>query len=354
MELVSYSSKREKALKEKQEFLKSYSVQGGALQGEMSLKFTGKDAKRIFTNEKFEALAKKPQGEMSAGELKELVQQAIIDISREEANHPPLYKEIYEEIRDSSFPQSLEVKDIIGLQTAFGIVGDGESVPLADFRCEDLGTVHFKTMATGFSVTEEWVAFNQAWKLEQANKAIGQAHSAILDHIHLSPIINATFNTKTETKKVAVKDGTPLQIVYHTLRQGLKDAMARRTRRGYVFKPSVVLCNSSTALDVMSAVKGETEKGKTLGTLGMIEKIVVYDGWAGEVNGVKYEFNAPKDNEVFLIEPKNSFKALVKKELTKLEQKGHVLSLSNLEVAQFFIRAVVADVAGSVHKVTIN
>ena len=100
-------------------------------------------------------------------------------------------------------------------------------------------------------------------------------------------------------------------------------------------------------------LKERQKKGKTLGTLGMIEKIVVYDGWAGEVNGVKYEFNAPKDNEVFLIEPKNSFKALVKKELTKLEQKGHVLSLSNLEVAQFFIRAVVADVAGSVHKVTI-
>lgn len=354
MELISYESKRAEALKSHATMIKNYSIQGGALAGEMNLKITGNKAKRIFTNEKFESLAKKPQGEMGASELKELIQQAIIDIASEEANHPPLYKEVYEEIKNSSFPQSLEVKDIIGLQTAFGIVGDGESVPLADFRCEDLGTVHFKTMATGYSVTEEWVAFNHAWKIEQANKALGQAHSAILDHIHFSPIISATYDAKAETKKVAVKDGTPLQIVYHSLRQGLKDAMGRRNRRGYIFKPSVALCNSATALDVMSAIKGETEKGKTLGSLAMVEKVIVYDGWAGEVNGVKYEFNAPKDNEVFLIEPKKTFKALVKKELTKLEQRGHVLSLSNLEVAQFFIRAVVADVAGAVHKVIVG
>ena len=354
MKVVSYNSKHEDAYLKKQLFEKSFSAIGGALEGEMSIKATGNKTKRIFTTEKFEALAKKPKGEMGAPELKELIQQAIIDITNEEVNHPPLYKEIYEEIKDSSFPQSLDVKDIIGLQTAFGIVGDGESVPLADFKCEDLGSVHFKTMATGYSVTEEWVAFNQSWKLEQANKAIGLAHAAILDHIHLSPIIKAKYDNKNKTDKQTVKDGTPLQIVYQSLRQGLKDAMSRRNRRGYVFKPTVALCNSSTALDVMSAVRGETEKGKTLGTLGMIEKVVVYDGWSGEVNGAKYEFEGPKDNEVFLIEPKTSFKALVKKELTKIEQRGNILSLSNLEVAQFFIRAVVADVAGSVHKVIVG
>ena len=354
MDLISYEAKRKELYMNKPIIQKAYSIQGGALSGEMKLKITGSGRERVFTNEMFTNLSQRPKGEMGASELKELIQQAIIDIASEEANHPPLYKEIYEEIKDSSFPQSLEVKDIVGLQTAFGIVGDGEDVPLADFRCEDLGTVHFKTMATGYSVTEEWVAFNQAWKIESANKALGNAHSAILDHIHLVPIINATYDTKSETKKVAVKDGTPLQIVYHSLRQGLKDAMSRRNRHGYIFKPTIALCNSSTALDVMSAVKGETEKGKTLGTLGMIEKVVVYDGWAGEVNGVKHEFASPKDNEVFLIEPKKSFKALVKKELTKLEQKGNVLTLSNLEMVQFFIRAVVADVKGSVHKVIVG
>ena len=354
MKLVSYESKREEALKIMPTITHSYSVQSGALAGEIGIKITGNKGKRIFTNEMFEGLSKKPKGEMGAPELKELIQQAIVDIASEQVNHIPLYKDVYEEIKDSSFPQSLEVKDIVGLQTAFSIVSDGESVPLSDFRFEDLGTVHFKTMATGYSVTEEWVAFNQAWKVEQANKALGQAYSAILDHIHLAPIISANYDSKSETKKVAVKDGTPLQIVYHSLRQGLKDAMSRRNRYGYIFKPTIALCNSSTALDVMSAVKGETEKGKTLGTLGMIEKVIVYDGWAGEVNGVKHEFASPKDNEVFLIEPKKSFKALVKKELTKLEQKGNVLTLSNLEIVQFFIRAVVADVKGSVHKVIVG
>lgn len=353
MKIISHDTKKEEAINIKKEILKSFAVLGGAVQGEMHLKITG-NKNRVFTNEMFTSLGKKPQGEMDVKDIKKLVQQAIIDIASEEENHPPLYKEVYEEIVDSSFPQSLQVKDIIGLQTAFGIVGDGESVPLADFQCKDLGSVSFKTMATGYSVTEEWVAFNQAWKIEQANKAIGEAHSAILDHIHFSPIIKAKYKDKSETKKVAVKDGSALQIVYASLRQGLKDAMGRKNRRGYVLKPTVALCNSSTALDVMSAVKGETEKGKNLGSLGMIEKVIVYDGWAGEVNGAKYDFDAPADNEVYLIEPKKTFKALVKKAITRVQQKGNILSLTNLEVAEFFIRAVVADVEGSVHKVIVG
>ncbi|MGP1438302.1 MAG: hypothetical protein ACTTKH_04445 [Treponema sp.] len=354
MNIISHKTIREEAISQKQKVAKSYSIQGGAVKGEMNMVVTGTPPKRLFTSPMFDDLIKKPMGEMNAQDLKNLVQQVIIDIASEQASIPPLYKTIYEEIVDSSFPASLEVKDIIGLQTAFGIVGDGESVPLGEFKCEELGTVHFKTYATGYSVTEEWVAFNQFWKIAQANKAIGQAHTAILDHIHLSPIISAEYKDDKLTKKETVKDGTPLQIVYASLRKGLKDAMSRKNSRGYTFKPTLALCNSSTALDVMSAIKGETERGKTLGSLGMIEKVVIYDGWAGTVNNVKYEFIAPKDNEVYLVEPKNGFKALVKKELTKIEQKGNVLSLSNLEVAEFFMRAVVADVSGAVHKVIVG
>ena len=353
MNIVSYNTKREEALNRKTTILKEWEGAGTNLKGEMKLSITGQKGERIFTNDGFNTLAKKPQGEMSVHELKSLIKQAVVDIASEMQAKPPLYKEIYEEIKDSSFPASLEVKDVIGMQSAFGIVGDGEAVPLADFKVEDMGTVRFKTYATGYSITEEWVAFNQFWKIEMANKMIGQAHNAILDHIHFAPIITATYDAKAKTAKVPVKDGTALQIVYESLRKGLKDAMGRRTARGDILRPSVVLCNSATAMDIQSAVRGETEKGATLGALGMIEKIIAYDGWQGKVNGVDYNFDAPKDNVVYLIEPKRGFKALVKKEVTRVEQKGNILRLGNLDVVEFFMRAFVADVKNSVHEVTV-
>lgn len=353
MNLINYDSMRRDSIAQKMQISKEYNIAGLAT-GEVSMKITGQKGKRIFDNEKFAQLKNKPAGELHITELKELMKQTIIDISSEQAQKPPIYTNIYEEIKDSSFPASLQVKDVIGLQTAFSIVGDGQAVPLADFRVDDMGTVYFKTFATGYSVTEEWVAFNQFWKVEMANKAIAQAYNAILDHIHLSPIIKATYGADKETGKATISGATPLVTVYNSLRNGIKDAMRRRTARGGILRPSVALCNSSTALDVLSAIKGETEKGKTLGSIGMIENVISYDGWVGEVNGIKYEFGAPADNEVFLIEPKRGFKALVKKEITKIEQKGNVLTLGNLDVVEFFMRAVVADVANSVHKVMVG
>ena len=354
MELITYAERRENALKQKAHVIKKYDAFNGSLTGEMEMVVEGKKGKRIFQSEHFESLAKKPAGEMRLGELKNLLKQAVVDISSEEAIKPPLYLEIYDEMRDESFPATMEVKDIIGIQSAFTVVGDGEAVPLAEFKVEDAGQARFKTYATGYSITEEWVAFNQFWKIEMANKAIGAAHNATLDHIHLSPIIRGDYKDEKKTNKVAKTGDTALQIVYNSLRAGLKDALKRRNSKGYILKPTVALCNSATAMDVMSAVKGETEKGQTMGSIGMIDKVIAYDGWAGSVNGVSYDFTGPKDNEVFLIEPKAGFKALVKKEVTRLEQKGNILSLGNLDVVEFFIRALVADINNSVHKVMVG
>lgn len=358
LKIISYDTKREDAIKEKQKVTKEYEGFAGSIAGEMTMQVTGKQGKKLFTSDAFQALKKEVQGEMGMAQIKEMLKQVVLDISSEQAIKPPLYTEIYEEIKDKSFPASVEVKDVIGLRAAFGIVGDGEAVPLADFKVKSMGSAHFKTYATGYSVTEEWVEFNQFWKIEMANKALGEAHNAILDHIHLSPIFTAKLEKEAETDKWVgkteeEKKASALTKIYNSLRQGIQEALKRRTERGYIFKPSVLICNSATSLDVMSAIKGETEKGKTFGSIGMIDKIIIYDGWAGNVNGVKYDFAGPKNNEVYLVEPKRGFKALVKKDVTRIEQKGNVLRLGNLDVAQYFMRAVVADIANGVHKITI-
>lgn len=353
MDFITQDTIRKNNLAAKREIKKAYTIPGAPV-GEMAFKHTGNGSKRIFTKENLSRYFDKdgrPTGEMmSLQDLRSFMQQSVLDVTAEQEEHPTIYKEIYDEIVSADFTETINVQDIIGLVAAFGVVHDGESVELASFKALKKEVVNMLTFAVGYSVSSDWLAYNQFWKVGQANKALGLAYNAILDHIHLSPIVKATYASKAVTNKVTT-GATDLENVWLTLRQGLKDALARRSTHGYRLRPTVALCNSSTAMDVESAVKGLLQKGSQLGQLGVIQKVIAYDGWEGEVNGILCSFEAPKDNEVYLIQPKQTFKALVKTDLAELRQRGDIMRLSELEVVQYFRRGVIADVENSVHKV---
>lgn len=352
MDFITRESVVEQNKKDKRQIFKQYSAPHVAV-GEMAVSFEGQGIRpEIFTNEMIarnsEAI---PRGEMmSADDLRAFAEQTALDVSVGMAEYPTIFQHIYEEIKNEHFPRDVRVRDIIGLQAAFGVVNDGESVPLADFKFGSLETVSFKTFAAGYSISRTFEQFNEFWKLPQASKALGIAHNAILDHLHLSPIITHTYTGKAVTNK-ATGGSTDLETVWLTLRAGIKDALKRTTAHGYRLRPTIALCNSATAMDVEAAIKGLLQKGTQLGSLGQIKTVLSYDGWSGEVGGIKYDFEAPKDNEVYLIVPKVSFKSLIKEELTHLEQRGNILNLSALDVVETFTRVPVAGVADAVHKV---
>lgn len=350
MDFITQDTIRKNNLAAKRQIKRGYSLPNAPM-GEMTFMQTGEASKKLFTQGMLEKISKLPAGEMmSLADVRAFVQQAALDITIAQAEHPTVYQEIYDEIVNASFSETIKVRDLIGLQAAFSVVHDGESVSMASFKTGKFESVDMQTFATGYSISKDWVDYNQFWKVDQANKALGNAHNAILDHIHLSPIIKASYTGKAVTNKVTT-GSTDLENVWLTLRKGIQDALKRKSLHGYRLRPTVALCNSSTAMDVEAAVKGLLQNGSQLGALGVIQKVVSYDGWDGEVNGNVYNFAAPQDNEVYLIQPKQTFKALVKTDITQLSQRGNVLTLSELDVAQFFRRAVVADVTNSVHKV---
>lgn len=355
MEFITKGGLRESILENKKTFKAQYAMPGEPV-GEMNLQATGTSNKKFFTDDMFSRYAgENPQGEMmSLQDVRAFVQNATVEITKARTANPVLYPFVYEEIVNSKFTETINVRDIIGLQAVFGLVKAGESVPLADWKYDKTKTVQMCDYACGYEVLDKWVRYYQPWNIDRANKALGRAYNAFLDNMHLSPIIKASYTGDAVTNKVAGKeyDGAkPLELVYHTLRKGIKDALKRRDSEGYTLRPTVALCNSTTAMDVEAAVKGLVQNGSELGALGLIQKVIAYDGWEGELRGKKTTFDAPADNEVYLIKPKDAFKALVKTELTQLTQKGDIMRLSNLEVVQFFSRAVIADVEGSVHKI---
>lgn len=337
----------------KKQLTRQYSMPNAPM-GEMSFTQTGEESSKIFTQEMLDHVASLPKGEMmSMQEVRAFIEQSTLDITKAFEEHPALYTEVYEVIKNGDFSDTVKVQDVIGLQAAFSAIHDGESVALASYKVKKSEIVNILTFAVGYSITSDWLAYNQSWKIGQANKALGNAYSAILDHIHFLPIIKGNYSGTSETKKVSTGK-TELETVWLTLRKGIQDALKRTSIHGYKLRPTVALCNSATAMDVEAAVNGLLQNGSQLGSLGVITKVIAYDGWEGEVNGAKHTFEAPKDNEVYLIQPKQAFKSLVKTDITELKQRGNVLTLSELDVAQFFRCGVLADVTNSVHKVTLG
>lgn len=349
MDFITRDTIRDKQIAEKQARTFAYKAPNAA--GEMRLINSGSGKSKPFVSpEMFKRLAD-AQGEMNgADDLKKVIQHTVVNMSAGQAEYPTIYQHIYDKIVNANFTETVDVADFIGMKAAFGVVQGGESVPLAKYKVEKTNAVKFLTYALGYSISEIWLDYNQFWKIEQANKAVGIAYNAALDHLYLSPIISSSYTGKAITNK---ESGSGLAAVHKTLYKALKDVTKRRGKDGYILRPTIALCNSSTAIDVENAVKGLLQEGSQLGALGQIKTVLSYDGWQGNVGNIEYNYPAPEDGEVYLIQPKKGFKELVRKELVRMQQKGNVLDLSAYDVAYHFQRAVIADVANSVHKVKI-
>lgn len=353
MKFISRDSIREANLNK--ESVCRFELPSGEM-GAVPVKYTGSGASkgRIFDKDALARVkANFAAGEMMApADLDKFIKQVIVDVTEGKNRYPTIYQEIYRTERDSNYPRSMKVKDWIGLKAAFGKVNLGESIPMAEFKTGILEYVEFVTEACGYSVMRDWVLFNELWNISNANAALGEAYNARMDNIHLSPILAATYGAGKTTS--VVTGTTPFMTVWNTLRQGIKDCLKRRDpMSGYLLKPTLAFCNTATAMDVEAAIKGGLQDGSTLGELGQIQKVLSYDGWAGTVNGKEYNFPGPKDNEVYLIRPKAKFISFEKEGLTRLTQKGNILTLSDMDVAETFTMTLIADVENSVHKVTI-
>ena len=124
----------------------------------------------------------------------DLLEKVRIDVAFGLAEIPLLYGPLFERI-NGPFPGGAFQIDENTLQADVIFVEkfEGGEVQFGTLRKGAPAVGVIKTYAAGFEWTEDMVEFDQTWSIELHNRAFGRAYNALLNHLHLSPIIGFGF-----------------------------------------------------------------------------------------------------------------------------------------------------------------
>jgi len=309
----------------------------------------------------------KPLGEMitSSDAAEKLLRKVTLDVELGRAGVPTVYGPIYETFVDRNFPKVLDAK-----WAQYGVVVflehiEGKEVTFGALATEQGPTARIQTYAAGFEYTEDMVEYNQSWELEMLNRAFGEAYNALLNHIHLYPILigpNADYHdpgydavrnqTAVVYKKFDGSDGTSSDYdrtltIRATLKQALKDA-ANAGRPG-----SVLLANSANQIDLEDAMSRMVIGGTQYPALSGIYTIVYYDGWKIQVGKKTYTYQGVPTNRLYLIRPRRGFKELVKHDLIIDASQADLSRLIESQIVGRARRGVFAAVQENVQEIVL-
>lgn len=301
----------------------------------------------------------KPIGEMLTSEAsrKELLEKVVLDVELGREEVPILYQPIYERLSDPNFPREFEAKWAQYGTVVFFEHLEGEEVKFGSLQAEQGPIARIKGYAAGFEYTKEMQAFNQTFNFELLNRAFGEAHNALLNHLHLGPIIEHNYKTANKTGPVYVDaTGKPLGSsngshyilsLRETLRQAIKDARAAK-RPG-----TVLLISSVDEPDIREALGSFTVQATPYRALEGITDIIVYDGWETAVGRKNYGYPGVPSGKAYLIRPKRGFKELIKQELQIQATMGDLTRLVEAQIVGDFWRGVFAAVDENVQEITL-
>lgn len=309
----------------------------------------------------------KPLGEMiTAGDIpEELYQKVILDVELGRQTVPLLYQPIYETITDPNFPQDLKAKWALYGAVVFLTHLEGEEVKFGALKAEYGPTVSLLTYAAGFEYTQDMVKYNQTWNMTILNQAFGEAYNALLNHIHIFPILagpalnysSPGYASANKTAAVYTKaDGSAgnsgdydlLMTYRETIKKGLKDA--RKAGR----PTTVLLAPSASQIDIEEAVnRMALTSGRILPALSDITSFIYYDGWTSKVGDKTYTYDGVPTTKIYLVRPKGGFKELVKHDMQVQSNDGDLTRLVESQIVGVARRGVYAALAENVQELTV-
>ncbi|HQD86897.1 MAG TPA: aspartate ammonia-lyase [Bacillota bacterium] len=281
-------------------------------------------SKRIVNGEMEVYDFTRPVGEMitTPAGRRELLEKVVLDVELGREQVPLLYTPIYDRLEDPNFPEVFDAPWATSGTVVFFSHMEGEEVKFGHIQAEQGPTARIVTYAAGFEFTEKMILFNQTFAMEELERAFGEAYNALLNHIHLSPIITFNYTGKNVTAARSVDpEGKPLSnstnstgahpllSMRATLSAAIEDA-ARERRPG-----NILIIASANQRIIQDALAAMHVRGTDYGPVSGIDTIIAYDGWSTRVGKRLYTYEGADATKAWLVRPRRGFKELVKYDL---------------------------------------
>lgn len=279
-------------------------------------------------------------------------QQYEVDAGRDE--EPVLYGPIYNEIRNSSLPRHVNINVLGPAGVVFDEIKEGGEVKFITVG-ESTKSVTLQHWGVGLEYTKDLFIFNEQWSLPLIERQVGIAHNALLNHIHLNPIISYGYGAANQTP--ANTDGASVEENYVlTLENAITAAKTDTSnpRRG----PYVLLISSSNMFMWERAFKRRLQDGidEKSSAQEMIRSVIAYDGWTGTRGHKSTTYSGVTANKAYLISLQYQgidFQSYVKQDLER--QQGEA-DMSRFILGQDIwdtYRGVYANPLRSVEEITL-
>ena len=301
----------------------------------------------------------KPIGEMltTAAVRKELIEKVVLDVELGREDVPLLYTDIYERREDRNFPEIFDAK-----WAQYGVVvfmehSELEEVKFGHLQAEQGPVARIITNAAGIEYTEDMVEYNKTFEMEELDRAFGEGHNALLNHMHLYPIFSYSYHADNKTAVVYVDaegkvlaNGTgahPVLSMRATLRAGISAAAVKK-RPG-----TILLCSNARLEHIKEAMAAMYVRGTDYASVTGISTIVAYDGWDIKVGKKSFNYAGVPSDKAYLIRPKRGFKELVKHDLRIDANIGDLSRLVEAQIVGRSRRGVFAALAENVQEITL-
>lgn len=308
--------------------------------------------KKIVNGEMELPVLSKPIGEMltlgSMANFKELLGKVALDVELGREKVQVLYKPIYDLISDPTLPELLDSKWALTGAVIFAEHMEGQQVRFGTLQAEQGPVARIITYSAAFEYTKQMVEFNHSFEMDILNQSMGEGYNALLNHIHLSPIISFSYPAANKTSFQG-EAGEPRWVsVWKCITEGKKQA-ATKKRQG-----NILLANSADQMDIEMAIKGFTYSGTTYAPIPGIDTIIYYDGYDVRVGKKEYGYAGVAPGKCFLIRPKRGFKELLKKDLQIEANKGDLTRLVENQMVGYAFRGLFAAVEENVQEIAIS
>lgn len=280
------------------------------------------------------------------------LQQYEVDAGRD--SEPRLYEGLYNIVRDSNLPEFVPIYRIGPAGVIFEEISEGGEVKFVTIGSSQ-DSVQIKQYAVGLEYSKRLIMYNYLWQIGLVERQLGVAFNALLNHIHLYPILSYSYaaGNKTAAQSGA---GTLEGNIIKTLEQAAVDGQADTTYpRNPPYTLIVANANRYTLEHALTVVpqEGFTKQSSVIDD---IQEIIVYNGWTGMRGKKSVTYAGVTTNKAYLVSTNNKaidFQSFIKQDLES--------TMGNPDVSRFILEqqvwdahfAVFANPAKAVQEVTL-